>query len=65
MTNIIKCQGTGCPLKIFCKRYLTFDNNLEQSYFAKPPFKDGSCDMFWGEKQESVFNQLKDIVNGK
>jgi hypothetical protein len=27
--------------------------------------KDGKCDMYWGENAEKVFNQLKDIVNGK
>jgi len=24
-----------------------------------------TCDMFWGEPQEGVLKQLKDIVNGK
>jgi hypothetical protein len=29
------------------------------------PIKDGKCDMFWGDNAEAVWNQLKDIVNGK
>ena len=36
-----------------------------QSYFSVPPFKDGKCDMYWGDLAEAVFNQLKDIVNPK
>jgi hypothetical protein len=43
-----------------------------QSYFVEPPFKiieqnddytKMSCDMYWGENQETIFNQLKDITN--
>jgi hypothetical protein len=29
------------------------------------PIKDGKCDMFWGEKAEAVWNELKDIVKPK
>jgi hypothetical protein len=30
----------------------------------KPPIKNGKCDMFWGDNEEAVLNQLKDIVEG-
>jgi hypothetical protein len=29
-----------------------------------PPYKDGKCDHYWGEAQESILQQLTDIVNG-
>lgn len=33
-----------------------------QSYFTEPPIKDGKCDMYWGENQINIWNQLKEIV---
>lgn len=27
------------------------------------PIKDNKCDMYWGEKNEDIFNQLKSILN--
>jgi hypothetical protein len=29
------------------------------------PIKDGKCDYYWGENAENIWNQLKDIVEGK
>jgi hypothetical protein len=31
----------------------------------KPPIEDGKCDYYWGENAENIWNQLKDIVEGK
>jgi hypothetical protein len=40
-----------------------------QSYFFEAPGKTEddkfTCDMYWGENNELIWNQLKDIVNGK
>jgi hypothetical protein len=64
MPDIAKCLGTDCPYKETCYRYTAKPSDW-QSYFSVPPIKDGKCDMYWGDKSVAVFNQLKDIVNGK
>ena len=62
--DITMCKGTDCPIKESCYRFTATKNEILQSYFVKPPFKDGKCDMFWGETQKEILNQLKNIVNG-
>jgi hypothetical protein len=62
--DISKCLGTGCPYKESCYRY-TAEPSDWQSYFSVPPIKDGKCEMYWGDKAEAVFNQLKNIVKLK
>jgi hypothetical protein len=64
MADITKCKGTDCPLKENCYRFTAKSNDVYQSYFVDPPIKDGKCDMFWGETQKEILNQLKNIVNG-
>jgi hypothetical protein len=64
MTDICKCKGTDCPLKETCYRFTAKSDDVYQSYFVDPPIKDGKCDMFWGETQKEILNQLKNIVNG-
>ena len=64
MPDIAKCPGTDCPQKETCYRYTAKPSDW-QSYFSVPPIKDGKCEMYWGDQAEAVFNQLKDIVNGK
>jgi hypothetical protein len=64
MPDITMCKGTDCPQKESCYRYTAKPSDW-QSYFSVPPIKDGKCDMYWGDKAEAVFNQLKDIVEGK
>jgi hypothetical protein len=72
MADITKCKGEGCPIKEQCYRFTAVDSYDMQSYFVEPPFKiieqnddytKMSCDMYWGENQETIFNQLKDITN--
>jgi hypothetical protein len=53
----INCKGTDCPLKDTCQRY-----SPEPPYFAEPPFKDGQCIMYWGAAQQSIYEQLKEIM---
>jgi hypothetical protein len=65
MPDISMCVGTDCPQKETCYRFTAKPNEYWQSYFSVPPIKDGKCDMYWGDKAEAVWNQLKDIVEGK
>ena len=62
--DITMCPGTDCPYKETCYRYTAKPSDW-QSYFSVPPIKDGKCDMYWGDNAEAIFNQLKNIVNGK
>ena len=61
MSDITKCKGINCPIKEKCKRY-TAKESMLQSYFMESPIKDNKCDMYWGEHNESIFNQLKEIT---
>ncbi len=56
------CQGTNCPYKESCYRFTAKPSEYMQSYFIKPPFKDGKCEMYWGDLSESIWGQLKDIM---
>jgi len=62
MSDITKCRGVNCPIKDQCKRY-TSEESMMQSYFMESPIKDGKCDMYCGEQNESIFKQLKEILN--
>ena len=63
------CPGTDCPVKEKCYRFTAPKCEYRQSYFFKAPGKTEddkfTCDMYWGENNELIWNQLKDIVNGK
>jgi hypothetical protein len=63
--DITLCVGTNCPQKETCYRFTAKPNEYWQSYFSVPPIKDGKCEYYWGDNSERIFNQLKDIVNGK
>jgi hypothetical protein len=45
--DITMCKGTDCPLKENCYRFTAIANEYMQSYFVKPPIKDGKCEDFW------------------
>jgi hypothetical protein len=62
MADITMCVGTDCPHKESCYRFTATPNEYRQSYFMSPPIKDGKCDMYWGENQINIWNQLKEIV---
>jgi len=64
MADITMCSGNGCPLKDMCYRF-TAPGSERQAYFTTPPFKEGYCDMFWGDTSNQLMNQLQSIVNGK
>jgi hypothetical protein len=60
--DITMCKGTDCPAKESCYRHTAKPSEFWQSWFMEPPIKDGKCDMYWGENQINIWNQLKDIV---
>ncbi len=62
MADITMCKGTDCPHKESCYRFTANPNEYRQAYFVEPPIKDGKCDMYWGENQMNIYNQLKEIV---
>lgn len=55
MSNITKCNGTDCPFKETCKRYLaTLESNGESvSYFSSPPYEHNNGGCFSYVKVES------------
>jgi hypothetical protein len=61
MADITKCNGGDCPVKESCYRF-TAEASDYQYYFMGIPFKDGECEMYWGENSENIFNQLKDLL---
>ena len=61
MPDITMCPGTNCPQKEKCYRFTAKPCDY-QSYFTNAPIKDGKCEYYWGENAESVWNQLKEIV---
>jgi len=65
MSDIIKCDGTDCPVKENCYRFTAKSDDLYQSYFVEPPIKDGKCEMFWGENSQQIFEQLKKTLTIK
>jgi hypothetical protein len=49
MPDITMCEGENCPQKETCYRY-TATPSRRQSYFEKPPFKEGEfipCGFYW------------------
>jgi hypothetical protein len=59
MSDITMCSGLGCDLKHECYRH-TANKPYLQSFFIIPPIKDGDCDMFWSNKAEKSYDDLKD-----
>jgi hypothetical protein len=65
MADITMCKGTNCPVASKCYRYTAKINPYRQSYFSEVPLKDGKCDMYWGEKNDQIMDQLNDILKTK
>lgn len=66
--DITKCEGKDCPLKESCYRFTAKEDKAYKaykSYFAEPPFEAGKCEMFWGESQNGIYNQMKEIMKTK
>ena len=69
MSDITKCDGFECPVKEKCKRFNTKPDQEWQAYFLDPPYTIADnlfkCEMFWGDKQDNIMQQLMGIVTGK
>jgi len=70
MTDITKCDGEECPVKEHCYRFTAICNEHRQTFLATIPGKRGEdgkweCELFWGEPQENIMQQLNDILNGE
>jgi len=61
--DITKCKDQECPMKEACYRF-TAPADILQSYFVESPRKGTKCDMYWGQTQQAILNQLNEIVNG-
>lgn len=68
MIDITKCSGANCPVKDKCYRY-TSPASPSQSYFWDTPGKmEGkqfSCDMYFSENAQSIWEELNRITNTK
>lgn len=64
MPDITKCKDEECPIKDMCFRY-TSEPSERQAYFTESPRKDKECEMFWGDAQRLLMEQLQKIVSGK
>jgi hypothetical protein len=64
MPDMTMCSGKGCPVASKCYRFTATPSSY-QSYFSSPPYDGKYCDMYWGDNEESIFQQLKDITDGK
>ncbi len=63
--DITMCLGTNCPYKESCYRFTAKPSEYMQAYFTNPPFKDGKCEMYWGDLSEAIWGQLQEIVKPK
>lgn len=54
------CEGTNCPHKEKCYRFMAEKAPLNQTYFSIPPIENGKCDYYWGDNAQSVWNKPKE-----
>jgi len=68
MSDITKCIGTGCPWKTKCHRFTAPADPEYQAEFYQIPGKWVeelfNCEMFWGDAQKRIYDQLKSIMRG-
>lgn len=67
MVDISKCEGTDCPLKEKCYRYLAKPDEHLQAYFTIPPYSSEtkSCEYFWDVDSKYSKSVLNRENNGK
>ena len=67
MVDISKCSGIDCPIKDSCYRYKAPSFAYQSLIMPSPLIENGvfSCDLFWGESQTGILNQLEQIVGIK
>jgi hypothetical protein len=68
--DITTCKGEGCKAKESCRRFLTYKeavvNDADRIWLMSPPYKteengEQSCEMYWGENQTNMLEQLEEI----
>lgn len=60
MTDITKCHGTGCEMRVVCYRFTAPAHEMQS--WVEPP-TERPCPMFWGYGQQRVMDQLEEIVS--
>lgn len=60
MSDITKCMGANCDLKMTCYRFTAMPS-MDQTYFFTEPIKNGKCEMYWGTTEQSIYDQLKNL----
>ena len=68
MSDITKCSGLNCPVKMKCKRHTANDSLVWQSWFMEVPGvvrnidgkKTFTCEMFWSDQFD-----LEEIIFGE
>jgi hypothetical protein len=61
MSDIVKCEGEGCPIREKCYRYTANDSKY-QYYFKNSPFKYDFCGKFISAEEEED-EDIKKIVS--
>jgi hypothetical protein len=56
--DIPMCKGRDCPLTESCYRY-TVDVSKCQSYFIESPFKNGRCELYWGDDIQGIYETIQ------
>lgn len=66
---VTNCSGQGCPIKLYCSRNKTFQDNKVKHYgdnyweFDRPPFKlindIFECEMFLGDMKDYLKANIK------
>lgn len=64
MADISKCNGENCSVKEKCYRYTAPEDEYQSYVIAPYKIKDGkfTCDLYWGEGAQGIWNQLTDIM---
>lgn len=66
MADITMCKGINgaiqCPVKHMCYRHTAKEDEL-QSYFIDIPFNGTTCEYYWGQNKDSVFNSPIDDMD--
>jgi len=61
--DITMCKGGDCPFKEKCKRFTAIADEHCQAWFIDIPYEDDKCDMYWGDNQDGIYEQLKTIMS--
>lgn len=63
MSDVVMCEGEGCPIRSKCYRYTAMPDYY-QYYFIETPFEFDYCDKFISAKEEKDKENMK-FVNSR